>query len=47
MFTWPRPGMRIGSCMRSTPGVTSVTSFFAGSCSCRRAKRRSPGMGER
>ena len=29
MFTWPRPGIQIGSCMRSTPGATSVTSSDA------------------
>src|SRR5471032_2572334 len=34
MFTWPRPGIQIGSCMRKTPGATSVTSSDAGSCSC-------------
>jgi hypothetical protein len=35
MFTWPRPGMRIGSCMRSTFGATSAISRFALSCSWR------------
>ena len=35
MFTCPSPGIQIGSCMRSTPGATSVTSSDAGSCSCR------------
>src|SRR5438477_3322026 len=34
MFTWPRPGIQIGSCIRSTPGATSVISSDAGSCSC-------------
>src|SRR5690348_14911964 len=34
MFTWPRPGIQIGSCIRMTPGATSVTSSEAGSCSC-------------
>ncbi len=34
MFTWPRPGIQIGSCMRSTPGATSVISSEACSCSC-------------
>ena len=40
MLTWPRPGIQIGSCMRSTPGATSVTSSDAGSCSCRGGRAR-------
>src|SRR5262249_25476247 len=34
MFTWPSPGIQIGSCMRRMLGATSVTSGDAGSCSC-------------
>src|SRR5436190_23610715 len=30
----------MGSCMRSTPGTTSVTSVDAGSCSCRGLRAR-------
>ena len=39
MFTCPRPGIQIGSCIRSTPGATSTISSEAGSCSdlCGRA----------
>src|SRR5262245_65584664 len=33
MFTWPRPGIQIGNCMRKTPVETSTTSSDAGSCS--------------